>query len=130
MSTGHDDVVSWIERMLEQRLADAARDGELDGGPLKGKPIPDIDRQRPPGWWAEEFVKRELSHDRRVAAAAGAERARVAFWRSDSPDELRRLVAEANRAIVAANVNLVAADQIEPFDIVDVVDRWRGLRAG
>jgi hypothetical protein len=35
---------------------------------LWGKPIADLDRPRPPGWWADQFVARELSHDRREAA--------------------------------------------------------------
>jgi len=116
--------------MLEQRLAAAARDGELDGGPLKGKPLPDLDRQRRPGWWAEQFVARELSSDRRVAAEADAARARSGFWRAESLDEVRELVVAANTAIAAANINLVAADRIEPFDEEEMTARWRALRSG
>jgi hypothetical protein len=114
--------------MLEQKLAAAARDGELDGGPLKGKPLPDLDRQRPAGWWAEQFTKRELSHDRRVAAEADAAQARIGFWKSESIDELHELVAAANRAIAAANINLVAADQLDLFVVSEIVDRWRAVR--
>lgn len=119
--------MSWIERMLEQRLAAAARDGELDGGPLEGKPLADLDRPRKAGWWADQFVKRELSHDRRVDAEVDAARARARFWDAASIDELRERVALANRAIVAANVNLVEADLIELFDFREIVDRWSAL---
>ncbi|MGI9643766.1 MAG: hypothetical protein ACR2O6_00485, partial [Ilumatobacteraceae bacterium] len=76
--------MSWIERSLEERLAQAVRDGELDPGPLAGSKLPDLDRQRAQGWWAERFVKRELSHDRRVRAEADAARARVGFWSARS----------------------------------------------
>ena len=53
--------------MVEERLANAAASGELDVSPqLKGKPIADLDLTRNQGWWADQFVKRELSHDRRL----------------------------------------------------------------
>ena len=51
--------VSWVERLVEQRIAEAIERGELDPGPLRGKPIPDLDQHRPDGWWAEQFVIRE-----------------------------------------------------------------------
>lgn len=120
--------MSWIERSVEERLAQAVRDGELDPGPLKGKPLADLDRRRQQGWWAEGFVKRELSHDRRVAAEADVARARIGFWQADSVEELGELVAAANQAIDRANVNLVDADLLERFDVADIVDRWRRLR--
>ncbi len=113
---------------MEERLAQAVRDGELDPGPLAGTKLPDLDRQRQQGWWADRFVRRELSHDRRVRAAAEAARARVGFWTARSVDEVHLRVEAANRAIDAANVNLVDADRLDPFDPDDIVDRWRRLR--
>lgn len=120
--------MSWIERSVEERLANAAAAGELDAPTLSGKPLPDLDRPRPPGWWAEQFVQRELSHDRRRTAEAAAARARAGFWRAASLDELRDRVRAANAAIVRANINLVEADRLQPFDLADVEDRWRRLR--
>ena len=122
--------MSWIERMLEERLARAAADGELDAPHLAGKPLPDIDTTRQQGWWAEQFVKRELSHDRRRAAEDAATTARAEFWRAGSIDELRGRVTEANLAIVEANINLLAADQLPLFDWHDIVTRWHAVRAG
>lgn len=122
--------MSWIERMLEERLARAAADGELDTPHLAGKPLPDIDTNRQQGWWAEQFVKRELSHDRRKAAEDAAAEARIGFWRATTLDELRTRVADANEAIAAVNVNLVDADQLPLFDWHDIVTRWRAVRAG
>ena len=115
--------------MVEQRLANAAAAGELDGGPLNGKPLPGIDEQRPDGWWAEQFVTRELSHDRHQAALEAARRARAEFWKATSSAELADLVAGANTAIAHANINMVDADQIELFDIDDVHRRWAALRS-
>src|SRR5262249_41193752 len=81
--------MSWTERMLEERLASAAANGELSAPHLEGKPLPDIDRQRSQGWWAEQFAARELSHDRRERAVVAAAQARAGFWRAASLDELR-----------------------------------------
>jgi hypothetical protein len=121
--------VSWIERMLEERLAKAAAEGELDAPHLAGKPLPDIDTQRTQGWWAEQFVRRERSHDRRQEAEAAAAQARAGFWKAASIEELRRLVDVANQAIATANINLVTGDQLELFDWHDVATKWRTLRA-
>jgi DnaJ homologue, subfamily C, member 28, conserved domain len=66
--------------VAERRIAEAMARGELDGGRLKGKPIVDLDEQRPPGWWAERFVREErLRLDREEAVAAEVVRA----WRAD-----------------------------------------------
>lgn len=120
--------VSWITRTVEQRLANAAEAGELHAGPLQGKPIPGIDQRRPEGWWAEQFVRRERSHDRRKPAQAAMDRAQARFWRAESSDEVRMLVAAANRAITEANLNLVDGDRLALFDAVDVIGRWRALQ--
>lgn len=120
--------VSWIERALEERLAQAAASGELDTPHLVGKPIADLDRPRPPGWWAEQFVQRELSHDRREAAAATAASARAGFWRSSDVDELRDRVRTANADLVRANVNLIDADRLPLFDVTEIEASWRRLR--
>lgn len=113
--------------MLEERLARAAADGELRAPHLEGKPIADLDQSRPQGWWAEQFARRELSHDRRERAVAGAAAARAGFWRSGNIDELRARVRDANAAIVRANVNLVDADRLPLFDSADIEARWRSL---
>jgi hypothetical protein len=36
-------------------------------------------------------------------------------------------VRDANHAIERANINLVEADQLVPFDIADVEHRWRNV---
>ena len=121
--------MSWIERSVEERLAKAAEAGELRVPVLEGKPVDDLDHPRSQGWWAERFVQRELSHDRRQRAVAAAAAARTAFWRADTIDDLRSLVAAANAAIVRANINLITGDRLEPFDAVDIEERWRRLRS-
>jgi hypothetical protein len=120
--------MSWVSRAVEQRLAEAAANGDLDTPDrLKGKPIPDLDRPRPEGWWADQFVAREKSHDRRVVAEQQATAARTRFWRCDDVTTLRASVTTANEAIDHANLNLIEADRLARFDVDDIVDRWRSL---
>lgn len=114
--------------MLEERLARAAADGELDAPHLRGTPLPDLDRPREPGWWADRFVARERSHDRRVVAETAAAAARAGFWRAGSTVELRDAVAAANAAIARANADLIDDDRLSFFDVGEIEDRWRELR--
>lgn len=119
--------MSWIERSIEERLANAVAAGELDTPHLHGRAL-DLETQRAQGWWADQFARRELSHDRRARADAAAATARVGFWRSSTASELRAAVATANEAIDHANLNLVAEDRLEPFDVAEIERRWRDLR--
>ena len=121
--------MSWIERSVEERLANAAAGGELDTPELAGKRL-DLDTHRTQGWWADQFTRRELSHDRRRRAEAAAAAARVGFWRASTLDDLRAAVREANEAIVRANINLIETDRLPRFDPADIEDRWRRLRVG
>jgi hypothetical protein len=119
--------VSWIERSVEERLANAAAGGELDTPELKGKQL-DLDTPRGQGWWADQFARRELSHDRRRRAEADAAAARAGFWRARSVDELRDRLRDANHAIVRANINLIETDRLDVFDVSDIEARWVRLR--
>lgn len=120
--------MSWIERSVEERLAKAAAAGELDTPHLRGHEL-DLDRRRGDGWWADQLVRRERSHDRRTRELEAAATARAGFWRAEREDEVRRLVGVANAAIESANLNMLESDRIDPFDADDIVGRWRELRA-
>ena len=116
------------ERPVDQAIREAMERGEFDRLPGAGKPLADLDRQRQPGWFAEQLVRREHSrvlHDDTQDDLAAR---RVAFWRAPSIDELRRLVTEANRAIVAVNGRLEPEHRIAVFDFHDVVATWRTTR--
>lgn len=119
--------MSWIERSVEEVLANAAAAGKLDTPELRGRPL-DLDAHRGEGWWADQFARRELSHDRRQAAEDAADQARIGFWRAATLDDLRAKVVAANDAIEHANINLVEADRVRPFDEADIEDRWIRLQ--
>ncbi len=120
--------MSWIERSVEERLANAAAGGELDTPELNGKQL-DLDTQRGHGWWADQFTRRELSHDRRQRAEVAASAARVGFWRAPTIDDLQGRIRDANQAIVRANINLIEPDRLALFDVADIEARWRRLQA-
>jgi len=120
--------MTWTSRSVEERLAQAVASGELEPPDrLKGKPIADLDRPRPAGWWAEQFVVRELSHDRREVAARQAATARAGFWRCGDIEAVRTSVAVANAAIDHANLNMIESDRLARFDVDDICARWREL---
>jgi hypothetical protein len=67
-----------VEFLVERRILEAMERGELATPSLSGKPIEDLDVQRPPGWWAERFVERERVRD----DASESIRGMLEVWRS------------------------------------------------
>ena len=119
--------MDFIDRLVESRIAEAIERGELDPGPVKGKPIPDIDNPRPQGWWAEQFVRRERS---RLAREETLERIgawRLRFQRATTIDELRRMIAQANGWIDRQNQRLAPDDAVPRFENGAVERAWRSL---
>ena len=48
--------MDWRDLLIEQQIAEAIERGEMATPNLAGRALPDIDRQRPDGWWAERYV--------------------------------------------------------------------------
>ena len=119
--------MSWVERSVEERLANAAAGGELDTPELNGRQL-DLDTRRGQGWWADRFARHELSHDRRAVAEAAADAALVGFWQARDIGDLRERVRGANAATVRANINLIETDRLTPFDPTDIERRWHRLQ--
>lgn len=119
--------MSWIDRIVEQQIAEAMARGELDTPErLKGKPL-DLDTQRGDGWWAEQFVRRERSHVLHEESKEELARRRAAFWRAPDRAALTTLVTDANRWLAELNQRLQPADRFELFDPREVADTWRSL---
>lgn len=119
--------MSWIDRIVEQQIAEAMQRGELDTPDrLKGKPL-DLDTQRGDGWWAEQFVKRERSHLLREESLPERASRRAAFWRAPTPTALTELVTDANRWIAGLNQRLLPTDALELFDPREVTETWRSV---
>lgn len=119
--------MSFIDLLVEQKITEAIERGELDPGPLKGKPLPDIDRQRRGGWWAEEFVKRERSRVVREAAEDELTRWRHRFRNAPDEASLAALLDEAAAWAAATNRRMRDDDALVPFD-AEAVNAWRATR--
>ena len=119
--------VGFIDRLVESRIAEAIERGELDPGPLKGKPIADIDHPRQEGWWAEQFVRRERSRLAREDALDEIRSWKLRFQRAGTIGELRLAIEDANRWIGRQNDRLVADDALPLFEFGAVEDAWRSL---
>lgn len=117
--------MSWVERRVEQRIAEAMERGELDAGPLHGQPITDLDRPRQEGWWAERFVARERRRLAREEAAQIAERWRQRFGVVRDGADLRQRVEAANAWVDDVNGSLHPDDRLRPFDLAEVERDWR-----
>ena len=56
---GYCGGVDAFETIADRRIREGREAGLFDGLAGAGKPLPDLDRQRPPGWWAARLVARE-----------------------------------------------------------------------
>jgi hypothetical protein len=117
--------VSFIDAIVERKIAEAIERGEFDAGPLTGKPIPDLDRPRAPGWWAEEFVRRERSHVAREAALGERDAWEHRFRGARTLDELERLRVGADAWVDATNRRLLDHDAFDHFSIEEHERRLR-----
>jgi hypothetical protein len=101
---------------VERQIREAIARGEFDALPGAGKPLPDLDRQYEPAWWAKRFVERSR--------------------REDAANELRRLVREETPRLRAApdreaaetragEINAAIAeinDGLDPADRIPLVE--------
>ena len=115
-----------LEAITERRVAQARADGLFDDLPGAGKPIPDIDRHRPPGWWAQRFVATERRKVRAMELEEELAQAMAPLWRLESADEVAARVAELNETI--ATYNRITDLATKPMlDLDETLATWRRL---
>ncbi len=116
-----------FESIADRRIEAAREAGLFDNLPGHGKPIPDLDRERPPGWWAARVAKRERS----LMAAEDLDRelraAMPIIWRLATEADVRSEVDRLNRQIDDYN-RVTAVDTRGRLDVEHVVGRWRQIR--
>jgi len=116
---------SWIDRAIRE----AQERGEFENLPGLGKPIPDRGKPHDELWWIKQLLQREnlsltpptLELKKEVERAV--ERIRAAT----SEKTVRRIVAEINGKIAAANAKASSGppSDLAPLDADAVVERWR-----
>lgn len=99
----------------EQAIRDAMARGEFDHLPGAGKPIPNVDRDYDPDWWARRYVgeikARDAADELRRTMRRELPRLRTTPDRTAAAarvEELNRLAADVNRA-------LAESERVEPI---------------
>lgn len=118
---------SAVQEISERRMQEARDQGLFDDLPLAGTPIPDIDSQRKPGWWAARFVRSERAKVRAFELEAEVRAAMPALWRLDAEDQVRERLAELNGRVDRHNAQASDA-QVRRLDEAATLSTWRRLR--
>ena len=120
--------VSW-ESFVERQIREAIEQGEFEGLPGLGKPIPDLHRPLDELWWLKDKLRREqLSHTpTTLRLRKEVEDAREAVDRARSEAEVRAIVAAINDRIIKVNRlgGSGPPSAFVPLDVEDVLERWR-----
>ncbi|NOX29148.1 MAG: DUF1992 domain-containing protein [Actinobacteria bacterium] len=116
-----------FESNADRRIAAARKAGLFDNLPGAGKPIPDLDRQRPEGWWATRLVKRERSIIKAETLDRQVKAAMPRLWRLGSEAEVREQVEQLNKRIDAYN-QTTTWKPYSRLDASSVVTRWMRVR--
>ncbi len=121
--------VAQIEGIADRAIREGQDRGEFDDLPGHGRPIPDLDTERPSGWWASRWIEAE----KLLVAAEDLRRDRQsernrALHLTDV-GALRQALDELNDRIAAHNRATTRREQyVEPVDIHDAISVWYRLR--
>ena len=91
-----------VDAIVERKVAEARENGYFDNLPGAGKPIADLDEQRPAGWWGERFAKQERHQMLRDELVRSVRQAIPAMQRATGADQVAQL-AELNTRIDGYN---------------------------
>ncbi|WP_431945272.1 DUF1992 domain-containing protein [Actinacidiphila sp. bgisy167] len=119
---------SWVDKQIRE----AAERGAFDDLPGAGKPLAALDRPYDELWWIREKMAREgLSQlPTSLRLRKEVEDAMHAASRAPSEREVRRIVEEVNDRIRAGLRTPMDGPPLGlvPYDVEDVVARWRAER--
>lgn len=113
---------------VERRIEQGRRAGLFDDLELEGQPIPDIDDERPEGWWAASFVARDRSLRRVHRLVAELHRRKGIAMLDDDHEVVRASLIALNDELEAANQLVEAKDRAEGLDIEAELAAWRERR--
>ena len=116
-----------FESSIDRQIREGREAGLFDNLPGAGKPLPDLGRERPAGWWGERLAARERSKLRSEQLDEEIREAMPGLWRLDEEGEVRALVIDLNRRIASYN-RTTAWEQRAPLDEADLVATWQRFR--
>ncbi len=118
-----------IDAIAERAVAQAREAGLFDDLALQGKPIPDLDRHRQPGWWANQFVAKERRKVQAIELEDEIRGAMPALWRLTTAAEVAEQVRVLNERIGTYN-EMTTESQIRRLDLDETLATWQRLRYG
>ncbi|MEZ5225937.1 MAG: DUF1992 domain-containing protein [Acidimicrobiales bacterium] len=123
------DSVAQIESLAERAIREGQRRGQFDNLAGHGRPLPDLDTERPAGWWASRWIETE---QRRQTAEEVREHRRAVRNQALHHDDvavLRAQLDELNAQIRAHNRSSVDAEHhVELVDVHEAIGLWIRLR--
>jgi Domain of unknown function (DUF1992) len=117
------DHLSSVERQIE----DAMGRGEFDRLSGMGRPIPGIDGDDQPDWWARKKIERERALQAALDAASAVQRAIPCLWALTDPAEVSDEVRRLNRLLEQACGDLPESQHPEMLDLCAVLEDWRRM---
>lgn len=120
--------VSW-ESFVERQIREAQEEGEFDGLPGFGKPIPELDEPDDELWWVKNLLKRErlsvLPPSLEILRVVERGLEEIGSLRRE--DEVRNAVAALNEKIRQANFAITwgPPSTLNPLDADEIVAQWR-----
>lgn len=113
---------------VERRIEQGRRAGLFDDLELEGQPIPDIDDERPAGWWAASFLARDSSLRRLHKLVAQLPRRKGIAMLDDDHEVVRRSLVTLNAELDATNQMVETKDRVEGLDVEAEMKAWRERR--
>lgn len=116
-----------FESIADRRIEAARKAGLFDNLAGAGKPIADLGRERPAGWWAARLAKRERSMMAADELDQDVRAAMPGIWRLGDEDDVRDEVTALNARIDQYN-QVTTFERRDRLDVENVVRQWRQLR--
>ena len=112
---------------MERHIEDAMARGEFDRLPGMGRPIPGIDGDDQPDWWARKKVERERALQAALDAASAVQRAIPGLWALADPVEVSDEVGRLNRLLEQACGEVPEDQRPQLLDLGEVLEDWRRM---
>jgi hypothetical protein len=117
-----------FESIADRRIRAAREAGLFDNLPGAGKPIPDLGRERPAGWWVDRLVRRERSMQKAEDLERTIRTSMPAIWRMANEADVRDALRQLNERIDAYN-RVTTLERRQALVENELVEQWRRLGA-
>ncbi len=123
-----------LEPYVERLIREAQEEGAFERLAGAGKPLPLTGGELPEAWWIKEKLRREKlsALPEAIAIRYEAEALLAELWRLDDERVVRERLAAMNARIRRLNATAVSGPPttLAPFDLEEVVRRWRAAGRG